>query len=226
MMQALEATIKAGGGEVRLKSRVDRVVIEAGKVRGLEINGRLHPYRKVISTVPIPYVPRLMPDLFPDVLAKFQSVQNIAVVCVIVKLRKPLTENFWVNINDPEMEIAGLVEYTNLRPLDQHIVYVPFYLPGEHPKFADPDQSFINSVKLYIRKISPNLSQDDLLNICVNRYRHAQPICVPGYLSKLPPVALPVQGLWAADTSYYYPEDRSISKSIEFGREIAKAAVA
>lgn len=226
LMQALEATIKAGGGEVRLKSRVDRVVIEAGKVRGLEINGRLHSYRKVISTVPIPYVPRLMPDLFPDVLAKFQSVQNIAVVCVIVKLRKPLTENFWVNINDPEMEIAGLVEYTNLRPLDQYIVYVPFYLPGEHPKFADPDQSFINSVKLYIRKISPNLSQDDFLNICVNRYRHAQPICVPGYLSKLPPVALPVQGLWAADTSYYYPEDRSISKSIEFGREIAKAAVA
>ena len=207
-------------------SRVDKVVIETGQVRGLKIDGRLEPHHKVISTVPLPYVPRLMPDLSPDVLAKFQSVQNIAVVCVIVKLRRALTENFWVSINDPEMDVPGLVEYTNLRPLDRHIVYVPFYLPSDHPKFAESDQSFIKNVRRYIQKINPDLSRDDLLDICVNRYRYAQPICVPGYLRKLPPVALSVQGLWVADTSYYYPEDRSMSESIEFGRKIAKAAVA
>ena len=226
LVQALKAIIEAGGGEIRLMSRVDKVVIETDKVRGLKINGRLEPHHKVISTVPLPYVPRLMPDLSPDVLAKFQSVQNIAVVCVIVKLRRALTENFWVSINDPEMDVPGLVEYTNLRLLDQHIVYVPFYLPGDHPKFADPDQSFIETVRRYLQKINPHLSRDDFLDICVNRYRYAQPICVPGYLRKLPPVALPVQGLWVADTSYYYPEDRSMSESIEFGRKIAKAAVA
>ena len=224
LMQALKASIEAGGGEVRLMSRVDRVVIETGKVRGLKIDGRLQAYHKVISTVPLPYVPRLMPDLSPDLLAKFRSVQNIAVVCVIVKLRRILTENFWVNINDPEMDIPGLVEYTNLRPLGQHIVYVPFYLPGKHPKFMESDQSFINSVTRYLQKINPDLSRDDFLDICVNRYRYAQPICVPRYLTKLPPVALPVQGLWVADTSYYYPRDRCLSESIEFGRKIARVA--
>ena len=226
LVQALKAIIEAQGGEIRLMSRVDKVVIETGQVRGLKIDGRLEPHHKVISTVPLPYVPRLMPDLSPDVLAKFQSVQNIAVVCVIVKLRRALTENFWVSINDPEMDVPGLVEYTNLRLLDQHIVYVPFYLPSDHPKFAESDQSFIKNVRRYIQKINPDLSRDDLLDICVNRYRYAQPICVPGYLRKLPPVALSVQGLWVADTSYYYPEDRSMSESIEFGRKIAKAAVA
>lgn len=226
LAQALKAIIEARGGEIRLMSRVDKVVIETGQVRGLKIDGRLEPHHKVISTVPLPYVPRLMPDLSPDVLAKFQSVQNIAVVCVIVKLRRALTENFWVSINDPEMDVPGLVEYTNLRPLDRHIVYVPFYLPSDHPKFAESDQSFIKNVRRYIQKINPDLSRDDLLDICVNRYRYAQPICVPGYLRKLPPVALSVQGLWVADTSYYYPEDRSMSESIEFGRKIAKAAVA
>jgi hypothetical protein len=38
----------------------------------------------------------------------------------------------------------------------------------------------------------------------------------------LPPVRLPIEGLWAADTSYYYPEDRGISESIAFGRKLAK----
>jgi len=35
---------------------------------------------------------------------------------------------------------------------------------------------------------------------------------------------LPIEGLWVADTSYYYPEDRGISESIHFGRNLARAA--
>jgi len=35
---------------------------------------------------------------------------------------------------------------------------------------------------------------------------------------------LPVEGLWVADTSYYYPEDRGISESIDFGKKMAKDA--
>jgi hypothetical protein len=37
---------------------------------------------------------------------------------------------------------------------------------------------------------------------------------------------LPIAGLWAADTSHYYPEDRGISESIGFGRQMAKDAQA
>jgi protoporphyrinogen oxidase len=224
LLQALKAAIESSGGEIRLKSPVEKVVIEGGKVKGVQVAGQLEPFDKVVSTVPLPYVPRLMPDLPADVLAKFRATKNIAVVCVIVKLKKPVTENFWLNTNDPEMDIPGLVEYTNLRPLDQHVVYVPFYMPGEHPKFAEPDDAFLNKVRSYLKKINPALKDDDFIDIRASRYRHAQPICDPGYLDKLPPVALPVRGLWVADTSYYYPEDRGISESIGFGRHMAMKA--
>ena len=147
-------------------------------------------------------------------------------VCVIVKLRQRLTDNFWLNTNDPEMDIPGLVEYSNLRPMDEHIVYVPFYMPGEHPKFAEPDQAFLDKVRRYFKKINPALSDADFIDMRASRYRHAQPICEPGYLSRLPPASLPVKGLWVADTSYYYPEDRGISESIGFGRQMAKDAAA
>jgi protoporphyrinogen oxidase len=226
LLQAMKAAVEARGGEIRLKSPITKVVIQAGKVRGLEFNGQLEAFEKVISTIPLPYVPRLMPDLPADVLLKFQSIKNIAVVCVIAKLRRAVTENFWLNTNDPEMDIPGLIEYTNLRPLDQHIVYMPFYMPGEHPKFAEPDQAFLDKVKFYLKKINPELSDEDFIDIRASRYRYAQPICDPGYLNKLPPVALPIGGLWVADTSYYYPEDRGISESIDFGRKLAKEASA
>ncbi len=226
LLEAMRADIEKHGGEIRLKSPVSRVVMESGAIKGVEIAGQFQAFDKVVSTIPLPYVPRVMPDLPPEILAKFQSIKNIAVVCVIVKLRKPLTDNFWLNTNDPDMDIPGLVEYTNLRPLDQHIVYVPYYVPGEHPIFAEPDEVFLGKVRRYLKKINPALTDDDFIDMRASRYRYAQPICEPGYLDNLPPMALPVTGLWVADTSHYYPEDRGISESIDFGRAMARKASA
>lgn len=226
LLQAMKQAIEARGGEIRLRTPIKKVVIEGGSITGVESEGGFEVFDKVISTVPLPYVPKLMPDLPAGILAKYQAVRNIAVVCVIVKLRKAVTGNFWLNTNDPEMDIPGLVEYSNLRPLDQHIVYVPFYMPGELPKFSDADQVFLDKVRRYIKKINPEFTDEDFIDIRASRYRYAQPICDPGYLGNLPPVALPIQGLWVADTSYYYPEDRGISESIGFGRNMARDAIA
>lgn len=225
LLQALKRDIEANGGEIRLKSPVTKVLMGGGQVQGVEVNGQVESFDKVISTIPLPYVPRVMPDLPEDILARFQALKNVAVVCVIAKLRQPLTENFWLNTNDPDMDIPGLVEYSNLRPLDHPVVYVPFYMPGEHPKFAEPDQVFLDKVQRYLKKINPALTDDDFIELRASRYRYAQPICAPGYLDRLPPASLPVKGLWVADTSYYYPEDRGISESIDFGRKMARDAV-
>ncbi len=225
LLQAMRDYIEKNGGEFHLKSPVSRVIIENNQVKGIEVNGLVTAFDKVISTIPLPYVPRLMPDLPQTVLNQFKSLHNIAVVCVIVKLKRKVTDNFWLNVNDDSMDIPGIIEYTQLRPMSDHIVYVPFYMPGEHPKFKDPDQVFLDKVKNYLKKINPELQDEDFIELRASRYRHAQPICPPGYLSKLPPVALPIKGLWVADTSYYYPADRGISESIDFGRMMAKMAI-
>lgn len=221
LLNAMKASIEARGGTIRLGSAIERVAIKNGKVLGVQVAGYFEAFEKVISTIPLPYVPQLMPGLPTDVLTKFKMIKNIAVVCVIAKLKKAVTENFWLNINDPEMDIPGLVEYSNLRPLDEHVVYVPFYVPGEHPLFAEPDRAFLARVRRYLKKINPSLTDDDFVDMRASRYRYAQPICNPGYLETLPPVSPSVGGLWVADTSYYYPEDRGISESIGFGRQIA-----
>ncbi|MFM0449716.1 NAD(P)/FAD-dependent oxidoreductase [Paraburkholderia nemoris] len=222
LLHAMRDAIVAGGGDLRLSTPVQKVVIEDGVVKGIQSNGEFIAFDKVISTVPLPYVPRLMPDLAPDLLEAYQRVKYVAVVCVIAKLKRPVSVNFWLNTNDPNMDIPGIVEYTNLRPLDQHIVYVPFYVPGEHPKYQEPNEVFIDKVKRYLMQINPALTPDDFIDVRASRYRYAQPVCEPGYLDRLPPVELPIKGLVVADTSYYYPEDRGISESIGLGRKMAR----
>ncbi|MGE8284208.1 MAG: NAD(P)/FAD-dependent oxidoreductase [Stenotrophomonas lactitubi] len=225
LLDGLHADILRHGGQVHLSTPVQRIVIEDGKVQGVQAGGERLPFDKVVSTVPLPFIPRLAPDLPEPILAKFRALNNIAVVCVIAKLRRPVSANFWVNTNDPDMDIPGIVEYSNLRPMEAHIVYVPFYMPGEHPKYAEPDAVFIDKVRRYLMQINPALAADDFIDIRASRYRHAQPICEPGFLARLPPRKLPVEGLWVADTSHYYPEDRGISESIGFGRALAREVV-
>lgn len=226
LLDALQNDILKHGGEICLSSPVKQVVITNGQVKGIELgDGLFMPFKKVVSTIPLPYVPRVIPDLPSGVLDQIKAKKNIAVVCVVAKLHKAISEYFWLNINDRSMDIPGLVEYTNLRSIDnEHIVYVPFYLPGEHPKFLETDEVFKGKVKSYLKQINPSLLDSDFIDIRVSRYRYAQPICEPGYLETLPPVKLPIRGLWLADTSYYYPEDRGISESVDFGRKMALEA--
>jgi len=55
----------------------------------------------------------------------------------------------------------------------------------------------------------------------VSRYEFAQTVCTPGFYEALPPMRSGLAGLYMADTSYYYPEDRSISESVAVGRRLA-----
>lgn len=221
LLEAMSEFVVQRGSEVRLGTRVERVAIEDGAVRGVMVNGKLEPFDIVVSTVPLPYVSRLLPDLPDEILDRYRSLSYIAVVCVIVKLKRNVTDKFWLNVSDRSMDIPGIIEYTNLRQLDHHLVYVPYYIPGEHPKFAEPDQAYIERVKRYLCTINPALREDDFIDVHASRYRFAQPICEPRFLERLPPMQLPVEGLLVADTSFYYPEDRGMSESIGLGRKLA-----
>jgi protoporphyrinogen oxidase len=124
------------------------------------------------------------------------------------------------------MDIPGLVEYTNLRPMgNDHIVYVPFYMPGDHPEYQQPDFHFRDKVIQYFQKINPDLAGEQIKDLKVSRYRFAQPVCRPGFQQDLPDYRTEIPGLWIADTSYYYPHDRGISESIDFGRKLARESV-
>lgn len=222
LVRRLTDRITANGGVVHTGIRVERVESDAGTVTGITAGGIFRPFPQVISTVPLVLLPRLVPGLPDDVRAAYAALENIGVVCVVHKLRQGVTPNFWVNTNDPRIEIPGFVEFSNLRPLGgDHVVYVPYYMPVTHPKFAWTDEALIAESFGYLRLVNPALTDDDRLASAVGRLRHAQPVCPPGYLDRLPPVVTAIRGLQAADTSTYYPEDRGIAESVRLGREMA-----
>lgn len=224
LLTHMQNYIENNGGTLHLKSKIQKVNFQDNKVQSLKFNDKTEDFDKIISTIPLPLVAKMIPDLPENILTQYSSKINIGVICIIVKLNKPLTDNFWLNTNDPEMDIPGIIEYSNLNPEVGHIAYVPYYMPREHKNFNDSDEVFKDKIHRYFKKINPSLSSDDILDIRIHRYLYAQPICQPNFTDTLPKDELPIEGLWAADTSHYYPEDRGISESIGYGRDLAKRA--
>jgi len=225
LVRKLVARIEAGGGRIHLKAAVQEVVVAGGAVAGLRVGGEVRPFDQVLSTVPLPLVPRLIPGLPDAVKERYDAVKNIGVICVVHKLDRRLTPNFWLNINDRRIEIPGLVEFSNLRPLgDDHVVYTPYYMPTTHPKFAWTDDALIAESFGFLKTICPALGDGARKASAAGRLRYAQPVCPPRFLENLPPVVSGIRGLQIADTSSYYPEDRGISESVRLAREMALRA--
>ena len=224
-LDAVTNRIEAAGGEIRLASPVDEVVVDNGQLVGIRTGSKLLEFDAVISTAPLPLIPRLIPGLPEEQQKRYSQLRNVGAVCVVLKLKRPLTENFWLNTSDDEMMIPGLVEYSNLRPLDNAVVYVPFYMPTSNSKFSESDEWFIETCQRYLMRINSDLGPEDFLDFNVGRLQYAQPVCGPGFLDDLPPIQTGVDGLLVADTSHYYPEDRGISESLALGRRLAELAI-
>ncbi len=226
LLKAYQKSIIEKGGDIHLLTKVRKIIISNGRVTGLKTESGIEKqYNQVISTIPLPFVPQMIDDL-PDAVSRaYESINNIGVVCVIVKLKKQVTENFWLNINDERLNVPGIIEYSNLRKLDFNVVYVPFYLPRDNDKYQLDDKDFIDEAKNIIKTVNGDIQDTDIIDIHASRYGYAQPICPPEFKDSLPPMTGVIGGLIIADTSYYYPEDRSISESVKLGKSLSVLAL-
>jgi protoporphyrinogen oxidase len=228
VIEAMAAEVARLGGTIRLSTGVGEVVSEGGRVTGVRCAGVVHRVDAVVSTAPIQYVPGFVPGLPAEFAEGIRRIQNIPVACVILKLRHAVSENFWMNISDADIDIPGVIEYSNLNPgtrEGEHILYAPFYMPKTHPKWSLPDDALIDEVIGYLGRLNPAFGTDWVLARHCHRYEFAQTICPPGFQAMLPPMRTPLAGFFMADTAYYYPEDRSICESVKVGSRLAAEAM-
>lgn len=222
LVEALTAKIEALGGRLHLGARATKFLTDDGKISGVETyDGTSYLAPRVISTIPTPYVVNLLADEDATLRAPYEAIENVGVVCVLLKLDRPVTDNFWVNVSDTEHNIPGFVEFSNLRPTgDDYVVYVPFYMPHTNSKFSSPDGDFLRDSLACLEAVNPDITSETVKASHVARLKHAQPVCDVEFAKKIPDHHTPIEGLLVADTCFYYPEDRGVSESIKFAKKM------
>jgi protoporphyrinogen oxidase len=222
LVKALVNAIESRRGRIVLEAPAKRIESRDGRVAAVIAGENAYAADAVISTVPTPLVSRLVPGLPDGDRARYDMIANIGVVCVVLRLSRSVSPHFWINISDQRFEIPGIVEFSNLRPTGETVIYVPYYMPTTNPKFARNDSHFRDEAFGYLKLLNPHLTDKDLIAGHVARLRYAQPICPPGFSAMLPPLQTAIQGLQIADTCFYYPEDRGISESVRLGKLMAE----
>ena len=222
LVDTLCTAITEMGGQIHVGRGVRKVLTDNGIVTGVTTAAGDAQADAVICTIPTPLVSAMIPDLPSSYKAKYDAIMNMGVCCLVFKLKRSVSPHFWVNISEPNISVPGVIEFSNLRDVGKDtIVYVPYYMPNDFPKFGWTDEALLKEAFGYLKRINPLLETEDIIAAYVARLRYAQPVCEPGFVAMIPPVQTPIEGLQIADTCFYYPEDRGISESVRFGREMA-----
>jgi protoporphyrinogen oxidase len=223
LIDELVASIDGNGGHIHLGSPAQQIVVANDSVVGVQTKSAYFAADHVISTIPMPNIPRLLPDMPESWRARYEALKTIGICCVVFKLKRSVSPHFWINLGPTGHEIPGVIEFSNLRDVGTVIVYVPYYMPITNRKFSWTDQELIRDAFGCLVELNSDLLPEDLIDARVARLRDAQPICDVGFAAKIPPVQTGIKGLQIADTCFYYPEDRGIAESVRLGREMARA---
>jgi protoporphyrinogen oxidase len=228
-IEALHQRIVELGGEVVLRAPVDRVLLEDGRVKGLAVGGECPATRDfdaVLATVPNKFFLRMAPELPESYAATLKSVRYQWASCLVLALTGPLSHIYWLNISAPEVPFVAVVEQTNFiepeRYAGKHYVYFSNYVSEGDPILSmDVDEALALYLP-HIQKINPNFDEGWITERHFFEDPAGQPIITRNYSQNIPDHRTPIDGLYLANTTQIYPEDRGQNYSILMGERMAE----
>ncbi|MGQ9674925.1 MAG: NAD(P)/FAD-dependent oxidoreductase [Chloroflexota bacterium] len=242
---ALARAIAKFGGSLHTSTVVRRVMVDRGRVIGLEVEparmrsaggagllpdgtpaeGQI-PFDAVVATVPSPVFLRLVPELPAAYADNLRSVEYQSAVCVVLELNRQLTDIYWMNISDRQVPFVGAIEHTNFVPRERyggkHILYLSNYLAKSSALYSLSDDELVSAYLPHLTKFNPDFDASWIERYSVFRDDAGQPIITTGYSSRVPEHQTPISGLYLANTTQIYPEDRGMNYSVRLGKTVAR----
>lgn len=230
IFESLEKRIVNEGGKIHLSTPVKSIIVENGKASGMvlqDVTGQelKESFDIVLATAPSYVFDRLVPSLPDDYADKLRSVNYLAAVLVILVLKKPFSNKYWLNIADRSIPFVGLIEQTNFVPSDlyggNNILYISNYLDENNPLFHMNQEQLLEEYIPHLKKINPLFDMSWVHEYHYHKVAAAQPIIEKNYSERLPDHRTPIKNLYLANTTQIYPEDRGTNYSVRMGKRVA-----
>jgi len=226
-IDALASRIRAMGGRILTDTPVERLTIDDLKLKSVTA-GEEWPVDQVIATVPSFVFLQITPDLPEEYARRLREVSYQSALCLVLKMKHSLSRIYWLNISDPAFPFVGAIEHTNLIPAEKyngkHILYLSNYVSqGDALYGASAEELFAHYLP-FLRKINPEFEKDWVEEMWLFREDAAQPIITCGYSRRVPAYQTPVKGLYLANTTQIYPQDRGMNYSVRLGKVVSELA--
>ena len=234
VIEVLAERIAQQGGVVHTSASVTQIVDADGSATAMEVQleggeTERREYDAIIATTPSYVFTRLAPAMPPEYQSKLENVDYLSAVLMVMVMDRPFTNKYWMNIADPNMPFVALIEHTNLIDKElyggKHILYISNYPSRDNELYQMSGDELMDLFVPHLQKINPDFERSWVIEYHHHRVDGAQPIVGVNYGAGIPDHRTPVQGLYLANTTQIYPEDRGTNYSVRMGRQVARMVV-
>ena len=230
LIDALVDAVTARGGTLDLGAPVERVLIEDGRAVGVRLrDGREARADAVLATVPSEWFAKMVPELAERdarYVEMLTALQYQWATVLAITLDRPLSPIYWLTMTEDDCPFVVAVEQTNFMPPSdyggEHLLYLSNYVdPGDPTTEQTADEVF-DRYEPYLKRINPAFDRSWVHEKWLFTDRAGQPVVHARYHETIPPHRTPVPGLYLANTTQIYPEDRGQNYSIRMGVRVAR----
>ena len=231
VIEVLAERIAQQGGVVHTSASVTQIVDADGSATAMEVQleggeTERREYDAIIATTPSYVFTRLAPAMPPEYQSKLEDVDYLSAVLMVLVMDRPFTNKYWMNIADPNMPFVALIEHTNLIDKElyggKHILYISNYPSRDNELYQMSGDELMDLFVPHLQKINPDFERSWVIEYHHHRVDGAQPIVGVNYGAGIPDHRTPLQGLYLANTTQIYPEDRGTNYSVRMGRQVAQ----
>ncbi len=181
-------------------------------------------FDRVISTLPTGLTVRLTPEMPADYASRHPAPRALGAHCLILSLDRPLTDVYWIGVNESDMPFLAVVEHTNMvDPAEyggRHLVYLGNYRAHEDPIFKQSTDEVLTSFEPGLRRLNAGFERSWVQEAWSFAAPFAQPIVTPAFARSIPGFDTPVAGLYVANMFQVYPYDRGQNYSIQLAERL------
>jgi protoporphyrinogen oxidase len=131
-----------------------------------------------------------------------------------------------MNNGDDSLPFGGLIEQTNFVPPSYYkgrrLMYISRYLDIDNPVYHFNVEQGMDFFLPHLKKVNPHFSRDWVQRAHLFRYPYAQPVIRTHYSEILPDFRTPIEGVYVANLSQIYPEDRGTNYAVRLGNRVTE----
>lgn len=214
------------GVEILLNSEVNKLETNSQKKLGVYTAKKILNFDRVLATVPNPHILNFWSEAPVEYRDHLGKVAYLSLVCVTLVLEQQLCPFYVMNLTDNGFPFTGVIEATNVIPAEvlqgRGLVYLPRYMPATDQFYNRPDADILKIFIGALRKIFPNLSDDQIIAKHVHRESHVQPIQKIDYSNSIPPIQTPLKNFYMVNTTMILNSTLNNNEVIKIAKQAAR----
>ncbi|MFC6230987.1 NAD(P)/FAD-dependent oxidoreductase [Paenibacillus allorhizosphaerae] len=224
--EKLLEVIKKRGANIKLNANVEEIVIQNNKCKGLKVDNELLEYNYVLCTAALPVFIDLIKGAPESYKEPLKQIKYDCALVALMTINKKLSDIYWLNISDNQIPFGGLIEHTNFISSENYsgktLLYFSKYLSVNDKLLTMKNEDIAIEYVKHLKKIYPDFKEEMIEDFVVSRDRYAQPIWPMKYSKIKPSYKTPIEGLFLANTSQIYPNDRGMNFSVKLGKQVSE----